>query len=1022
MSGKLEAVLLHLLRLLKTDIEDYCDIETIDGGVSLVAQDGSMASIIKFNGVRSILSRDDYVQFLKHLETSLTPYFSSHGHQIQAVFRRELDASEPLEDIAIQQRATADRLKLDIHDLIEESIEKYSKYVCDEGCYLVLWSRPSLLDTTEARLSNEATIEFRKQTNYPPTKNAQNLLRPIAYLRNRHLSFVHKVKDDLTIPDYDCSAELLNVNEALRVIKSSVNRDITPRNWSASIPGTSIPFRWKSNGDSEDLSELLYPTLAQQIMTTSAEIGANRNPLLPDPTTIRVGNRVYAPLVISIPPRDPQYFNSLFNSLNRAETIEQGAVRPLPYSISFMLEGDGMSVLAFKALFSGILAMTSEQNRNINSAKEALNEFKRDGGSVVKLRICAMTWGLPDPEGVRELALRKSKLWRTLEGWGNPIVIERTGNPMDVFQSNVVGLTTRHIGAPCPAPLGDALSMLPLSRPASPFETGSIITRSLDGKILPLQKFSSEQTAWITLISGKMGSGKSVLLNNFNVECCLMPGINRLPYIMIIDIGISSSGFISLIKDDLPENLKHLAVYKRLQNSERDSINPMDTSLGKREPLPRDREFIKNFLSILITPPERRGKPYEGMSNFIGRVIDLAYEDKNDKYETAKPETYKPGHDAIVDNAINAIGYPTFPATTYWELVDAFFKEGMVYEAEVAQRYAVPTLNHLAATASHEKIKSEYDGIKTEMGSPLIDSFIVGIREAVAGYPLFSSHTRFDIGSARIASLDLQDVAISGSDNAYKQTALMYMISRQCFIKKVAFSNEDLPFFDETYKPYYEKLVKDIIDDFKVLCMDEYHKTGDQQGLKHQLLTDARESRKWQLEIILASQLPEDFGELSKIATAFYVLDNGTQETRRWLVENIGLPPEAIAALVNHVHGANVHGTTFLARYSTKTDTYYQLFTSTVGAMRLWALSTTAEDRKLRSLLYDVIPHKHARRLLAEKFPSGSCKKHVERLKEKQKKSSDFVGDEEQLELSVVENIAKDMIEEYFNTAQLEEA
>lgn len=1018
MSGKLEAVLLHVIGLLKTDVEDYCDLETIDGGRAIVAQDGSLASIVRFNGTKSVLGREQFERLIQLLDGSFSVYFKNRGHQLQVVFRRDLDARGALERNAIQQRSTADRLSLGIHDLIDESVEKYSQYVYDEDCYLVFWSRPALLDTVEAKLATQATNEFRKESNWPATSDAQNLLRPISYLRDRHLSFVSKITDDLSSPEFGCSVDVLDVDEALRSVRRSVYPDLTTDDWKAAIPGTKIPFRWKSNGDIEDMSELLYPPLPRQIMTATAEIGKNGSENLPDSNTVRVGSRVYAPLIVAVPPREPQYFNTLFNSLNRAETRENGVTRALPYSISFMLESDGMSVMAFKSIFASLLSITSEQNRNINLATKALNEYRRDGGCIVKLRIAAMTWAGIDPDGIKELALRKSKLWRTLEGWGNPVVLERTGNPMIAFQTNALGLTTKHIGEPCPAPLDDAIALLPLTRPASPFSTGSTIYRSLDGKILRYQRFSSEQTTWITLISGKPGSGKSVLMNNNNVECCLMPGITRLPYIGIIDIGVSSSGFIDLIRDSLPENMRHLAIYKRLQNSERDCINPMDTPLSKREPLPKDREFIKNFLSILVTPPERRGKPYEGMSNFVGRMIDLAYQKKSDRLEKASPETYKPGHNAVLDEAVAKLGYKILPATTYWELVDALFKAGYIYEAEVAQRYAVPTLNDLVSVASSEEVEAEYGGVMAEGNRPLIKAFTLGIREAVGDYPIFSSHTRFDIGSARVISLDLQDVAIIGSDSAYKQTALMYMIARQSFMKKVAFSKEDLPYFDDLYKPYYERLINDIVDENKVLCMDEFHKTGGHDGLKLQVLTDGREARKWNLEIILASQLMEDFGELTKIATALFILDSGTEETRRWLRDNIGLKPVEESALVNYVHGANAHGSTFLARFSTKNATYSQLFTMTAGAMRLWALSTTAEDRKLRGLLYEAMPRQQARRLLAKRFPGGSCKKLVERLKEETFRGADFVDDD--MESSVIERLAKELIHEYYNSTELE--
>lgn len=1019
-NGKLEAVILHLISVLKTDVEDYCELETIDRN-TIVAADGSLASIVRFNGTKSVLGRDQFLQMVRRLEGSLSVYFGTKGHQLQVVFRRDDDASATLEANAQQQRMTAERLHLAVADLIDEGKEKYLQYVYDEECYFVFWSRPALLDPVEAKMARDEINQLRRETNWPTAKNAQNLLRPIRFLADRHAAFVSKVCDDLSSPEFGCSLDRLDVSEMLRVVRKSVYPDYTADAWSPAVPGTKIPLRWKNNDDRDDASEVLYPSLPRQIMVGMGEIGKRGSKQLPDPTTVRVGSRIYAPLLIEIPPKDPQFFNNLFNALNRAETREKGRIRALPYCVSFMLESDGMGAMGWRSLFANVLGWTSTVNKNINLASQTLGEQKRDGETIVKLRIAAMTWAGSGPEGAAELTLRKSKLWRTLEGWGGATVIERTGNPMMTFQTAAIGLSWKHIGNPGPAPLRDALELLPLTRPASPFISGSTIYRSLDGKILRYQRFSSDQTTWITLIAGKPGSGKSVLMNNNNVEACLLPGLTRLPYICIIDIGVSSSGFIDLIRENLPPHLQHQAIYRRLQNSEDDCINPMDAPLGKRVPLPKDRSFLVNFLSTLATPPERKGKPYEGMSTFVGRIIDGAYRLKSDKYEKAQPETYKRGHDPIVDAAVDKIKFLTKPATTYWELVDAMFKAGLYYEAEVTQRYAVPTLNDLIQFASSQEIASEYEGATVENGREIHKAFALGIREAINDYPIFRGHTRFDIGSARVMALDLQDVAIIGSDAASKQTALMYMIARQSFMKKVAFSNEDLPHFDPLYRPYYERMVNDITEDYKVLCMDEFHKTGGHPILRTQVMTDGLEGRKWNLEIVLASQLMEHFGDMTKIATSFFILDSGNEETRGWLREHVGLNEVEEHALVNYVHGAGPHGATFLARVSTKTSTFSQLFTLTAGPMRLWALSTTSEDRKLRTLLYRAMPGNEARALLARRFPGGSCKKLVEKLKSEMSHTSQFV-DETELEGSIVERLAKELIDDYYGASELASA
>ena len=1015
-SGKLEALALHLISILKTDASDYCDLETVDGN-TIVANDGSLASVVRFNGTKSVLGRDQFERMVELLERSLTTYFMTKGHQVQVVFRRDLDASATLNANAEIQHLTANRLQLAVHDLIDEGVDKYMQYVYDEECYLVFWSRPVLLDPAETRIAREETNAFRKENDWPTLKRGQNILRPIRFLFDRHQSFVSKLCDDLGSPEFGCSVERLDVQEMLRTVRKSVFPDYTHDKWKAAIPGEKIPMRWKSNEDHSDASEVLYPSLPSQIMVGMAEIGSRKSETLPDPTTVRVGGRVYAPLLIEIPPADPQYFNDLFNSLNRAETREGNRIRALPYSFSIMIESDGMSVLGFRSIFANLLGATSEVNRNINLAAKELNERKRDGQCIVKLRMAVMTWAGISPEGVRELALRKAKLWKTVEGWGGAKLIERTGNPMLTFQTNAIGLTWKHIGNPAPAPLRDALAMMPLTRPASPFASGTIIYRSLDGKIMRYQRFSSEQTTWITLISGKPGSGKSVLMNNNNVESCLLPGITRMPYVCIIDIGVSSSGFIDLIRDNLPEHLKHLAIYKRLQNTEDYCINQLDTPMGKRQPLPKDRSFLVNFLSTLVTPPERAGKPYEGMSTFVGRVIDGAYKMKSDRVEKAQPETYKQGHSPVVDDAVAKLAYRTRPATTYWELVDVFFKEGMYYEAEVAQRYAVPTLNDLVAYASSQEIVDEYGDAKVSNGMSINDAFRLGVREAINDFPIFSGYTRFDIGSARVMALDLQDVAVMGSDAAFKQTALMYMIARQSFMKKVAFSKEDLPYFDPLYRAYYDRLINEITEDYKVMCMDEYHKTGGHRLLNQQIFTDGREARKWNLEIVLASQMMKDFGELTEIATTYFIVDSGTEETRRWLRENIGLSAVEENALTHYVHGAGAHGGTFLARVVTKSSTFSQLFTLTAGPMRLWALSTTAEDRKLRTLLYAGMPGNEARAMLAKRFPSGSCKALVEKLKAEMFSKATFVDDD--MEASVIERIAKEMIDDYYHGATL---
>ena len=94
-----------------------------------------------------------------------------------------------------------------------------------------------------------------------------------------------------------------------------------------------------------------------------------------------------------------------------------------------------------------------------------------------------------------------------------------------------------------------------------------MLFRTPDGKVWPYQTGSNVTTTWFDLIFAQPGGGKSVLMNSLNLATCLSPGMGKLPYVAVIDIGPSSSGLISLIKEALPEAQQHEAAYYRLQMS-----------------------------------------------------------------------------------------------------------------------------------------------------------------------------------------------------------------------------------------------------------------------------------------------------------------------------------------------------------------------------------------------------------------------------------------------------------------------
>ncbi len=75
MSGKIEAILMHILTSLKNDVTDYCDIETVDANNSIVMMDGSLGTIVRFNGRKNVLGRSEYSSFIRKLSSSIGVFF-----------------------------------------------------------------------------------------------------------------------------------------------------------------------------------------------------------------------------------------------------------------------------------------------------------------------------------------------------------------------------------------------------------------------------------------------------------------------------------------------------------------------------------------------------------------------------------------------------------------------------------------------------------------------------------------------------------------------------------------------------------------------------------------------------------------------------------------------------------------------------------------------------------------------------------------------------------------------------------
>lgn len=967
----------------------YTDLQTADSSTVLVNHNGSLLSVVRVEGVSSLVGRAEFEKIQLGFQQTLQATMSQSGHSIQVYFYYNRDdVKAEITDIFAAAHETAERLSLKLEDLFEERERHLARFCAHEEAYLVLCTRLESLTNEQVKRAKKEKIRTIKSLSIPPFYHTQNILAAVPDLREAHDSFVRSVVSDFG--QLGLVVKLLEVHDAVRAIRKSADPAFTAEDWSPVLPGDKVTIKGIDNMSGE-ASDILWPSLAKQVLPRDAE---NL-----DLRSVRIGDNDYSTVYIDLFPKDVQTFVRLF-----ARTLQTH----IPWRISFSIESNGLGFASVRSALASVLSVTSSQNRLISDSLSLLQYIKLNtDDAVVRLRVAASTWA---PSGdKRLLRARASMLAKAIQSWGSCDTSEISGDAFAGAVSTMLAVSQKNIANPSIAPLSDVLRMLPLFRPASPWEHGAILFRSPDGKPFPYHPGSSRQTTWIDLFYARPGSGKSVLSNAINLAVCLSPGLMRLPRISIIDIGPSSSGLIALLKDALPVNQKHLVAHHRLRMATEYAINPFDTQLGCRYPTPLERGFLVNFLSLLATPVGS-DKAYDGVADMAGLVVDELYKAFADD---GKPNVYALGMSDIVDGVLEEIGFISDPQTTWWEVTDALFVAGFIHEAMLAQRFAMPVLADVAAICRISAIQDLYGKITTPTNEDLIHAFARMMSSAVREYPIIAQASRFDLGDARVVALDLDEVARSGGDAANRQTAVMYMLARYILARHYFLMEDNVVDMPEAYRSYHQARISEIREDPKRIVMDEFHRTANAQAVRNQVIQDMREGRKWKVQIALLSQSLEDFDSVMvEFATSIFIMEAGPEQAVRKTAGVFGLSETARNALKTRVHGPSESGATFLAQFATKSGMNTQLLTATLGPVELWALSTSSEDVYIRNFLYQKIGPRPARKLLAQHFPGGSATKAIEELYANFKEESGFLDDTGKE--SVMKSLLDDLLRQHY--------
>ncbi|MDO4840171.1 MAG: hypothetical protein Q3990_05795 [Desulfovibrionaceae bacterium] len=967
----------HVRDLCGASPVSMCRLHSADEEGMLLADNGALVSLMRVEGFLRMTGAEEYQSICQALQSVLAAPLLSRGHYVQFVFACDPEDSRAMLKKAMQpMHASCDRTGLNLHHVLDDWGEALASYCAAESMYLAVWTTPEILARAEQKKSMalaQGQGQNKGQGLLVHPGEAMSRTTAHARLRDAHRAVVREIAGALR--GASCLVHVAGSHEAVRMIRSCNCPSWTAPDWRPVLPGDRLPLRAPEKGAAaSDATSFVPPVLARQVWPLQARVYEGR--------FVEVDNRLYAPFVMSMPPQNVQPFSSLFAAL---------AQDGLPFRCAVLIGGDGMRGQGLKSAAASILSFASSANVRLHRSYAALRELELAGEICVGLQAAFVTWVRLDAcadlhEARERLSRRAARFAQAVQSWGSCDTCMLTGDPLWAYTATLPAASYVSPAVKAVCPLSEAVRLLPLYRPGSPWTEADVPLRTPDGRAMPLKLFAKNMASWNEICFAGMGSGKSFFLNTLNFFFLLRPGLSRLPWLTVIDIGQSCSGVIELVRAALPPSMRHLAVFARLRNTRSCAVNPFDTLLCCPYPTRAHASFLINFLSLLCTPLSETA-PQDGITDILREALDAVY--RRLAPDGEEPRRFDAHAEPEVAEWIRDNAPQLLHDASWWEVVRELFEAGETALAVLAQRHAVPLLADCMVEMSNPLLKNRFAAILVHgSGESVPEACARHLTTAIREYPLLAAPTQFSLGEARVVGLDLTEVTPRGGPAAERQSGIMYLLAR--FAGAAHFFNtmadlEQVPIYA---REYHRQRFEDLVSLPKRLCYDEFHRAScaDMNNpLSRQIIADltcaSREARKQNLAICLYSQQLSDFPKvLVDLATNVYAMGAGNAQEAEEIGSRFGLSRAAVYAL-RHSTKPTKAGADFVALQRTSEGECLQKLTCTAGSITRWAFSTTAEDMRVRNALYQAFGCAKALRILKKAYPEGTVRDELERRK-----------------------------------------
>ncbi|WP_281188468.1 hypothetical protein [Vibrio harveyi] len=963
---------------------DHCNlvcVSTIDPEV-LITVDGSVFSAIEILGTHRYLTSETEVTYINELDNTVKDTLREPHHSIGVMYVRDPSRTQSQLNYCFQPTIdTIERLGIDATHFFEEQKKDLNKHCSFERTLLIVKTmRQSIQESPSdpMRLAGEdLVIEAVPAI-------AQNTLLDSEQLIQQHNAYV----------------KVLLQGMSQHLVMERVSGEVYLRYCSEEESLTSMqgtPWRPKNVADDVDLtlndnenSFITHPPLAYQIITDDKSIVPRTRGVIDCGTHyVATIDREY----FHIKP-DYSTFSELFRTLDK----------DVPFRMYYELTtGTDRFMRELSARKTWLLWVTFTQYaRNIDSACTSLIEdADKNNATLLKGTLSIATWGR-DLSTVQQY---KKDILQALRSWGT--MTPRTPpNLFGGYYGTLPAFSKKPTSRPCIQKSNKHLATLPITRASTPVKQGAICMSSLDGKLIPIEPYTSLQDYSANAISGGMSSGKTVYSAVFNNAVMFGRGNIDLPPLAYTDFGSGVHNYLNSLKAWLPAAQLYKIVCISLINKEGNAVNILEPQYGLNTLVDAELGFATSFLSIIINGTSE--KPVNGqLSNAMYKIVSQFikhFQDNPLPYSSRLGEYY--GEEAKLHQQINhlieskLIVVEENEMMSWYTIRDKLFQlDSQRYfdHARFCHRQGSPDLKDLMILLRQsQKIRQALETYRVDQTPDvyLID-YIISALDSITGrfVHVLGKKSQIDVSQARVVGVDLRGIVGSGSsqdaDTIFIKQVFGMLGNRLATRNFWRDPDEFMKLVPEMYHDHYTNILESesfltkhsFVDEYKQFKSPEMDANQEAQVLI---------ARKYQLICTLSSQQLEHFPKgFLTLCSNIYCLTVSDDDCK-YLKSQYSLSDEFITEIKRKVRTDEGFGRIilYIAKFTQHHGYLVHLLRNHITPSYLWNFSSDKDDEKIKSMARKRYGEKSAFLRLAKAFPMGSAKGDIE-------KRLDFTGIEE---------------------------